>query len=123
MGPRPVGLPERYTDLYQKFADAWRVTDDSSLFYYGESTSTETFTLRPWPPPLNSPCTIPQGGVMGVQNGKPVKPVKPQIAMKACIGITDKHARQNCIFDVGVTGNRGFAKTYRLNERVVANST
>jgi lysyl endopeptidase len=123
MGPRPSGLQERYVDLYQKFADAWRVTNESSLFKYPDGTSTENFTLRSWPPPLNSPCTIPQGQVHGAPTHVPVKPVKPQTVMKACLGITDKHARQNCIFDVQVTGNLGFAKTYRLSERVVAKST
>ena len=33
MGPMPPGpLHDRYVALYQKFADAWRVTDKTSLF-------------------------------------------------------------------------------------------
>ncbi|NOU10213.1 MAG: Ig-like domain repeat protein, partial [Nitrospira sp.] len=123
MGPRPGGLDKRYVDLYQKFADAWRVKQESSLFTYPKDTSTDNFTLRSWPPPLDSTCTIPQGQILSVPHGKPVKLIKPQLASKACLGITDKHARQNCIFDVQVTGSLGFAKTYRLSERVVTKST
>ena len=34
LGPQPASLHQRYLDLNQKFADAWRVTDKTSLFDY-----------------------------------------------------------------------------------------
>jgi hypothetical protein len=122
-GPMPGPLHDRYVDLYQKFAAAWRVTNESSLFDYEPDTSTETFTLRSWPPE-NPPCAIPQGllKVMPKSN-KPAKPVAQHTAEKACLAITDEHARRNCISDVRVTGNRGFAKTYRRSQCAVTTST
>lgn len=32
--------------------------------------------------------------------------------------ITDRNRRENCVFDVAVTGEEGFAKTYRLTEQL-----
>src|SRR5262249_44553775 len=57
LGPMPAALHERYVDLYQKFADAWRVNDKTSLFDYAPGTSTATFTLRSWPPE-SPPCVL-----------------------------------------------------------------
>jgi hypothetical protein len=39
----------RFVTLYGQFADAWRVTDASSLFDYDAGTSTATFTDRSFP--------------------------------------------------------------------------
>jgi len=36
-------------DLYGPFADSWRVTPETSLFVYGDSESTETFTIPNFP--------------------------------------------------------------------------
>jgi len=71
VGPMPASIHQRYTDLYQKFGDAWRVTDAISLFDYAPGTSTGTFTVRTWPPE-NPPCTI--AGVT------PVEPVDLAVA-------------------------------------------
>ena len=49
VGPMPESLHERYITLYKIFADAWRVTNKTSLFMYAQGTSTETFTDRDWP--------------------------------------------------------------------------
>jgi hypothetical protein len=38
LGPMPATLPQRYSDLYGKFADAWRVTNTTSLFDYAPGT-------------------------------------------------------------------------------------
>lgn len=114
LGPIPASLHQRYVDLYQRFADAWRVTDKTSLFDYAPGTSTATFTLKSWPPE-NPPCVIP--------NKPPVKPVSPQVAELACRGITSKNMHANCVFDVTVTGERGFAKLYLLSQKIQAGST
>ncbi len=123
IGPMPAGLHERYVGLYDTFANAWRVRNETSLFDYEPGTSTETFTLRSWPPE-NPPCTIPQGMLKVMPKGnKPVKPVPQRTAEKVCLAITDKHARRNCIFDVRVTGHVSFAKTYRRSQCAVTTST
>jgi hypothetical protein len=114
MGPMPGTLHERYVDLYQKFANAWRVTDRGSLFDYLPGTSTETFTMRNWPLE-NPPCVIPET--------KPVKPVSELVAQRACQPITNKNTHSNCVFDVMVTGNLGFAETYLGTQRILAGST
>jgi hypothetical protein len=114
MGPMPGPLHERYVDLYQTFANAWRVTNKSSLFDYLPGTSTETFTMRNWPLE-NPPCVIPET--------KPVKPVSELVAQRACRAITNKKTHSNCVFDVMVTGNLGFAETYLGTQHILAGST
>jgi Subtilase family/Bacterial Ig-like domain (group 3)/Peptidase inhibitor I9 len=111
MGSIPGALHDRYTDLYQKFADAWRVTDKTSLFDYAPGTSTGTFTMRNWPLE-QPPCVLPRV--------KPVEPVSRLVAQRACRPITDDKAHDNCVFDVMVTGNPGFAKTYLFSQGVEA---
>ena len=64
LGPKPESPHQRYLDLYGKFADAWRVTDATSLFDYGPGQSTATFNVPAgWPRenPQNDPqkCAIP----------------------------------------------------------------
>jgi hypothetical protein len=114
MGPMPATLPERYAALYGKFADAWRVTNQDSLFDYAPGTSTETFTMRDWPKE-NPTCVVP--------NTKPVEPASEEIAKTACRRITNQNRRADCIFDVRATGNPDFAKTYLVTQRNLADST
>jgi hypothetical protein len=111
MGPMPGSVHQRYLDLYQRFGNAWRVSDANSLFDYAPGTSTGTFTLASWPPE-NPPCTIP-----GV---KPVQPVSLATAQRACSRVTGTNAHADCVFDVQVTGNLGFAGTDAESQGVVA---
>jgi hypothetical protein len=96
LGPKPAALHDRYVDLYEKFADAWRVTDATSLFDYAPGTSTATFTMRNWPLE-HPPCVIPEA--------RPVEPASELVAQEACRPITGKNMHADCIFDVIVTGN------------------
>jgi hypothetical protein len=105
LGPKPVALHQRHIDLHQTFANAWRVTNATSLFDYAPGTSTATFTLLSWPDE-NLPCTIPQT--------EPVKPLDPNIARGLCREVTGKNMNADCVFDVTVTGEAGFAKAYIL---------
>lgn len=109
MGPMPGSLHQRYVDLYQKFGEAWRVTEKTSLFDYAPGTSTDTFTMKSWPLE-NPPCVIPQT--------EPVRPATQLVAERACRRVTAKNAHQNCVFDVRVTGNTGFARTYEVSQRI-----
>jgi hypothetical protein len=110
MGPMPTSLHDRYVGLYQKFADAWRVTSGNSLFDYAPGTSTDTFTMRTWPPE-QPPCAIP-GAI-------PVEAVSEHVAKQACQSVTGENA--HCVFDVMVTGNPGFATTYAFSQGLQAN--
>jgi lysyl endopeptidase len=114
LGPMPASLHDRYNDLYKKFGDAWRVTPSRSLFDYAPGTSTATFTLKSWPPE-KPPCVIP--------NTPPVKPTTQDVAQKACSEIRDKAMNANCVFDVGITGEKGFAKLYLISQRLRAGAT
>jgi hypothetical protein len=114
LGAMPASLHQRYLDLNQTFADAWRVTDKTSLFDYAPGTSTATFTLSSWPKE-NPPCVLPEN--------PPAKPLDPRTAKNLCRQIVDRNMYANCVFDVTVTGEPGFAKTYLLTQRIRAAST
>jgi len=101
MGPKPTSAHDQYVELYKRFADAWRVTEKTSLFDYAPGTSTDTFTMRGWPPE-NGKCDIP-GAV-------PVQGATEEVAREACKGVPGDPA--NCIFDVKVTGLTNIANTY-----------
>jgi hypothetical protein len=114
MGPMPSSLHDRYVALYQKFADAWRVKAKSSLFDYAPGTSTKTFTTRSWPPEQGQ-CVIPK--TLPAPPAQPDQPATEAVATNACRDITDETTRRFCIFDVRVTGNLDFAKTYVAGQK------
>ncbi|MFZ1011615.1 MAG: S8 family serine peptidase [Candidatus Sulfotelmatobacter sp.] len=109
MGPMPGSLHDRYIALYQKFADAWRVTAKNSLFDYAPGTSTDTFTMRSWPLE-QPPCRI--------EGTKPVESVSQRVAQRACHAITNDNLHNDCVFDVMVTGNLDFVQTYMASQRI-----
>lgn len=114
LGPRPAALHDRYVALYETFADAWRVSDDTSLFDYAPGSSTASFTIDRWPLE-QGPCELPAQ--------RPARPLDAAVAERYCRGIADKGRFANCVFDVTVTGEAGFAKTYLLTERLAQGAT
>lgn len=114
LGPMPSSLQDRYTTLYKKFTDAWRVTSKDSLFDYAPGTSTETFTMKQWPP-QRPPCVVP--------DTKPLEPGSEALAKAACMRVLDPNRHRDCIFDVRATGDPVFARTYLRTQRVLADST
>lgn len=106
LGPKPESIDQRYQDLYEKFADAWRVTDSSSLFDYATGTNTATFTLDEWP--RNSPQSCDIAGQTSVQ------PATEAVAQAACAAVNDPVQKADCVFDVMVTGHQGFGKSYEV---------
>jgi hypothetical protein len=112
MGPRPVSLNQRYLDLNQRFAGAWRVTNATSLFDYAPGTSTATFTDKTWPP-NKPPCVAPGSPA------PPQQPIEREKAQEICRKIKNKTMRDQCIFDVSVTGEPGFALTYLKTQALV----
>lgn len=113
LGSMPSTLHQRYVDLYQKFGDSWRVGTDS-LFDYAPGTSTATFTLSTWPPE-HPPCVIPETPV--------ASPLDPERAAMLCQGVVDKRLHANCVFDVTVTGEPGFAELFLATQRIRAGAT
>jgi hypothetical protein len=114
LGPLPATLHQRYVTLYQRFADAWRVNDRTTLFDYAPGTSTATFTRADWPKE-NPPCVLDQE--------KPAQPADPKLAAEVCHAVVDRTTRRDCIFDVTVTGETGFAKLYLVSQRLRAGAT
>ena len=110
MGPMPAALHDRYVALYEKFGAAWRVSHATSLFDYAPGTDTRTFTLESWPSE-HGKCTLP--------DAPPVEPLDPAQAREACANIPDPATHANCMFDVQVTGERGFAETQRRSLEAV----
>lgn len=92
-----LGVRPGFDDLYPRFADKWRVTDESSLFEYNSGESTATFTNRDFPSGIARVSDLPEE-------------VK-EMAEKTCqqAGITNPVVLDNCILDVGFTGDNGFA--------------
>jgi Bacterial Ig-like domain (group 3) len=114
VGPRPASLHQRYVDLYQNFGNAWRVTDKTSLFDYAPGTSTSSFTVKSWPSE-NPPCVVPA-------NPAP-KPLDSGTAQRLCRAVIDKNRNADCVFDVMLTGEPGFAKLYHLSQQIQGGST
>jgi hypothetical protein len=47
-----------------------------------------------------------------------VNPIGRDVAKRACLEVIDPNNRNNCIMDVAVTGEIGFAKTYLLAQKL-----
>jgi len=120
VGAMPASLADRYTALYQTFADAWRVTDQSSLFYYNPGETTATFTDRDWPAG-QPPCNLkPQFIIPGapLPQGMPMAQ-----AVQACQFVTDRGLNSDCIFDMATIGDNEFAEGYEILGQIRWRST
>jgi hypothetical protein len=109
LGAKPESEAERYKVLYEKFADAWRVTDATSLFDYEPGTNTATFTRKEWP--RNHPQSC------GIEGLTAAQTATEEVAQQACANVVDATRRADCLFDVKITGNAGFGKTYEVTQR------
>jgi len=107
VGAMPDAPDARYDALYRKFADAWRVTDATSLFDYAQGTTTATFTSKDWPT---------MGPTCEVAGQQPAQAATEQVARDACKGVGAEYA--NCVYDVMATGHLGFATTYLQGQQV-----
>jgi hypothetical protein len=119
LGPRPKDLHQRYIDLYDKFANAWRVDNASTLFDYAPGTSTQTFTIASWPEESPQSCVVPQAE--GTPAKPPVQALPLAEAEQHCHALIDVDRKDNCVKDVMATGEPGFAKTYLLTEQIENN--
>ncbi|MGH9872285.1 MAG: multicopper oxidase domain-containing protein [Pyrinomonadaceae bacterium] len=113
VGPMPESPHERYITLYKTFADAWRVTEESSLFMYARGTSTETFTDRDWPAETPPSVLKPQFQIPGFT---PPLGIPVPEAAEICKEVTIDYLHAHCVFDVATTGDEGFAKAYLLQQ-------
>jgi len=88
------------------FADAWRVTDDNTLFDYEPGITTASFSISGFPDPWPS---------------ETFTPAQRTAAEEACSGVPAGTLRDWCVFDVAVTGLVGYAENYRATAQVLAN--
>jgi hypothetical protein len=97
-----------FGDLYQTLADGWRVTDASSLFDYQPGEATATFAKPGFPAEATAitladlPATARAAGA------------------QACTAISDPALYDACVFDVGTTGQAGFASSYQVAQTFTA---
>jgi hypothetical protein len=117
----PPGLLQRYQNLYDVFGNAWRVSDTTSLFDYASGTSTATFTIPYWPSGISNQVCIPPPQP-NMTNRPPQKRLPLAEAVEACSGVVDPDHKANCIQDVMVTGERGFATTYLRADQIARNA-
>jgi hypothetical protein len=115
LGPMPASLQDRYVALYKKFADSWRVTDQTSLFVYESGTSTKTFTDQDWPA-AQPPCRIKPH--LQIPNAPLLRGMPVAEAERICKPVTMKDLHANCVFDVATTGDKTFAEGYLLAQEL-----
>lgn len=92
-----LGDDPSHEDLYDVFAESWRITDETSLFDYADGTDTETFTDRSFP---DEPITLDD-------LSEDERTAAEEICRAA--GVTDPAILDACILDVAVTGDPSFA--------------
>ncbi len=91
----PWASAHNFDVLYHQFAPSWRVSQQSSLFYYAKGTSTATFT------DLKAPSKA-----LTVRSMAPETAVAAEKDCKAA-GITNPYLLNECTYDVGLTNGRG----------------
>jgi len=91
----PWASAHNFDVLYNQFAPSWRVSQQSSLFYYPKGTSTASFT------DLKAPSKA-----LTVRSMAPTTAVAAEKDCKAA-GITNGYLLNECTYDVGLTNGRG----------------
>jgi von Willebrand factor type D domain len=81
--------------LYHQFAQSWRISQQSSLFYYGKGQSTATFTDLAFPSKALTVASLTPKTVAAAE-----KDCKAE-------GITNSYLLSDCVYDLGLTGGRG----------------
>jgi hypothetical protein len=119
LGPRPTSPAARYRTLYKTFAEAWRVTAETSLFDYDPGLGPRSFTAERWPAEGAKQCVAPPLPGMATNLPAPV-PLARVEAEKHCAGLTEAPRRKNCIADVMATGSPAFAETYLRTQKLAS---
>lgn len=99
--------PKVFDDLYKKFADSWRITQDKSLFVYEAGTNTETFTDRKKPTDYHT--------LLSLDATKRIEAAT--ICRQA--GVTREPELSGCIVDVATTGDKSWADIAAQSQRIL----
>jgi hypothetical protein len=119
LGSRPADLSERYRQLHGTFADAWRVTETTSLFDYEDDLRAASFAVPDWPAYAPNNCVAPP--VPGGSAAPAPEPIDPAEAERLCGDVVGPDRRANCVADVAATGEAGFAEAYVASEQLEQN--
>jgi hypothetical protein len=114
LGAMPPSAQQRYTDLYDRFGEAWRVSRQNTLFDYPPPSSQTECLARGWP--KDRPSCIPR-------ENPPAKAIPPQVIETLCRPIIAKGRRADCVFDLRATGERGFVTTYLATQLIDLGAT
>ena len=98
--PRASDAHQRYGLIYHDFANAWRVSAASSLFDYDAGRTTASYTNAAFP---KEESELAPADLTDAQRSQ---------AAGACADTTDLGLLEQCLFDVSVTGDDGFANVY-----------
>jgi hypothetical protein len=101
-----LGAKFSSAELYGRFADSWRISQDQSLFHYGEGESTATFTDR----------SVPREHV--TLRGLGAAPRAKADRLCRAGGITAPGPLAECTLDLAVTGDRSFLSSAALAQAV-----
>ncbi len=93
-----LSQPIDYAVLYGSYADGWRVSQQTSLFDYGQGETTATYTDRSFPRQVLSVDSLPAALRERAE------------ALLDAAGITDPALRQAALLDVALTGDASFLK-------------
>ena len=100
--PVAADTHQRNAVMYGRYADAWRVTDTTTLFDYDTGKSTSTYTQKGFPADT---ADVTYADMTAQQRAA---------GATACAAITDQQLNDACVFDVGVSGQSGFSDSYKL---------
>jgi hypothetical protein len=103
-GGKAIGEKPSFETLYREFGNSWRVEQAQSLFDYGPGESTETFTDRTFPDREVTSASLPN------------RASAEAICRQA--GVSEPIALDDCILDVGLTGEVAFAHDAATTQRL-----
>ena len=101
--PVTADLAAAYKDEYQTFAPAWRGTSSDSLFNYDPGKTTASYGYPGYLPEGGPPPTALDAATLAASD-------------TTCFAIVDVDLRDDCVYDVTVTGDTGFAANYALTD-------
>lgn len=92
-----IGLDPEFEVLYGEFGNSWRVDDTTTLFDYRGGESTATYQILDFP---DRPATLDD-----------LTPEQRAFAERVCAeaGVTDPAILDDCLLDVGLTGDESYA--------------
>ena len=97
-----------YAFKYGPFAAGWRVTDQTSLFDYDNGKATASYTVADFVPEHGSARAL------------VLDPTARASAESVCGPVSQVELHEACVFDVAVSGQRGFVSGYTAAESFAA---